>query len=159
AKSVVLSGGGGVLGLREANQFVELRARGARVNRFRCETHAIEEVGCATSGNESGGSIRQHDVAMRAVLAVKHSAAEDFMNDFGVMFGVAAANRLGRCTAQSEIFGHDCIAPNHAIVQFRNVSLSAQRNLVHSIGAVNDEGPPHSEFIESAGEKFSEVRV
>src|SRR6185437_13157116 len=28
-----------------------------------------------------------------------------------------------------------------------------------SIGAVNDEGPPHSEFIESAGEKFSEVRV
>src|SRR5579859_3417159 len=96
---------------------------------------------------------------MRTVLAVKHSTAKKFMNNFGVMFSVAAANGLGWRAAQAEILRHDCIAANDAIVQFRDVRLSAQRNLVHSIGAVNDEGAAHAELIESAGEKFSEVSV
>jgi len=96
---------------------------------------------------------------MRAVLVLAGRAAQNFVNNLGVVRGVAAANCLERRAAQSEIFGRDSVAAHRAIAQLGDVRFSADGNFIQAVGTVNDQGALHTQLAESLCDEFGEARV
>ena len=95
---------------------------------------------------------------MRSVFTIEQRAAEDFVDDFGVVFGVAAGDGVGGRAVQAEIFRRNFVGANGAAVEFGDVGFGAERNFVEAVGAVDDEGAFDAELREGAGEKFRVMR-
>jgi hypothetical protein len=146
-------------GLRKRDQSFELGAGCARVNGFGGEAHAIEKIGGAACGDESASCIGEHNFAVRAMLAVKQRASQDFVDDLGVVCSIAAANGFDGRAAQAEIFGRDGVAAHSAIAQFGDVRFATDGNFVQAIGAVNHQRALHAQFAESLGDELGEACV
>jgi hypothetical protein len=147
-----------VFGVGEGDEGLEFFAGGAGINGLGGEADAVNEIGGASGGDESGGSIGEDDVAMSAVFAIEERAAEDFVNDFSVVLGVAATNRFARRAAESEILGDDRVAANSAVAEFGDVGLAGDGNFVHAVRAVDDEGAADAEFAKRESERLGEFR-
>lgn len=91
--------------MSEADEGVEFFAGGAGVDRIGGETDAVAEISGAAGGDESSGGVRENDVTLSGVFAVEKRAAENFMNDFGVVFCVAASVGVRGRAVEAEIFG------------------------------------------------------
>src|SRR5690348_11028867 len=144
--------------LSKTDQGVEFFAGGAGVDGVGGEADAVLEAAGASRGDEGGGGVGEDDVAMRGVFAIEQRAAENFVDDFGVVFGVAPGDSVGGRAVQAEIFGRNFVGANGAAVEFGDVGFGAERNFVEAVGAVDDEGALDAELGESAGEKFSVMR-
>ena len=155
---VQLCGAAGIRLLRKTNQSIQFFAGGAGVDGIGGEAHAVEEIRDAAGGDERGGGVGENDVAMRRVFAIEKRAAENSVDDFGVVFGVAASVGVRRRAAEAEIFGRNFVRASRASVEFGDVRFAAERNFVEAVGTVNDEGAFDSELRESAGEKFGVMR-
>ena len=95
------------------------------VDRFGGEAHAVEKIGGATGGNERGGGIGEHDIAMRPVLAIEQRTAKNFVDDFGVLLRrrrrewLRAARGAGRNLRAVTV-----VAAHGAIAQFGDVGFA-----------------------------------
>src|SRR5580704_19089734 len=96
---------------------------------------------------------------MRAVLVERESAPQNFVDDFGIVSGVAATNCFEWRAAQSEIFRHDGVAAHRAIAQFGDGSFAAYGNFIQAIRAMNHQRALNAQFAESLGHQFGETCV
>lgn len=144
--------------MSEADEGIQFFAGGAGVDGFSGETDAIAKISGAACGDESGGGVGENDFAVRAVFAIKKRAAENFVDDFGVVFCVTASVGVCGRAMETEIFGRKFVRANGAAAQFGDVRFGAERNFVKAVGAVHDEGALDSELRESAREKFGVMR-
>lgn len=144
--------------LSKTNQGIQLFAGGAGVDGIGGEIDAVAEISGAASGDERGGRVGENDFAVRCVFAVEKRAAENFVNDFGVVFSVAACVGVRRRAVQAEILGREFVGANGAAAEFGDVRFGAERNFVEAVGAVDDECAFDSELREGAGEKFDVLR-
>ena len=154
----MLLGGLSGRGLRKANKGVEFFAGGAGVDGFSGEIDAVAEISGAACGDESGGGVGENDVAMSGVFAIEKRAAENFVNDFGVVFGVTACVSVCGRAVEAEILRRNFVRANRAGVEFGDVCFGTERNFVEAVGAVDNECALDSELRESTREKFGVMR-
>ena len=76
--------------MSEADKGVKFFAGGAGVDGLGGEMDAVAEISSTASGDKRGGGVGENDVAVRRVFAIEERAAENLVNDFSVLFGVAA---------------------------------------------------------------------
>lgn len=95
---------------------------------------------------------------MSGMFAIEERAAENFVNDFGVVFGVAACIRVRGRAVEAEVLGRNFVSANGTAADFGDVRFGAERNFVEAIGAVDDESAFDSELRESAREKLGVMR-
>ena len=77
---------------------------------------------------------------------------------FGVLLGIAAANRVQRRAAQAEILGRHGVHAHRSIAQLGDAGLAGKRNFVQAVVAVHHERAPHAQFAQRPRHQLRNTR-
>src|SRR5207237_770449 len=135
----------------ERDKPIELLARGSGVDRACGQLDALREVARPGPGDQRRGGVHQHDVPARPALA-----AHDGADDLRVLVAVAAPEIADAGLRQAEVLGAHREGADDALAYLGDTALPRVRDLVETVGAVDDERAKRPELGEDPREGFRE---
>src|SRR5689334_5284310 len=138
--------------MRDCNQPLEYRLGGAAIDRACSERDPLAQILRLAGDDERGGTVEEHDVAARAMLA-----GEEVAQLVGVVFRIATFELLAARPREADLFRRHREGPDFAVTQLGDLRRPGRGELVDTL-AVDYPGALAAEPAQHLGERLDPLR-
>src|SRR5262249_5091290 len=137
----------------QSDQTIEPLAGRAAIDRARGQLDALREIARLRSRDEGRRGVEQDDVPARPSLTV-----EDRPDHLRVLLTITAAQIADGRAREPDVLGPHLEGPHDALAHLGDTARARVRDLVETVGAVDDERAERPQLREDAGQRLGERR-